>query len=338
MTKEQRAQGLQVERWRLLNRVEEARDDERAYDEYILTMTHLLALDPADFDPGKFKIEDLIPKKSMGELNSIRDLQHYVTGPAPSLVVSEDGSLDWEKSFRTIDYFSALASLSVRNNVQKDVGPRPVDFIAVAAAPDKIWLYRDADHQAVIETREGRLRYTPVAHLTQDRGGELHYDTIAWIPGLPLEIFEDPALDAPNRDSWLSDWHTESEWFQAVHRTRYSNGIVGIVEQLLYDCPLGDPYRERRRALRRTDLLVFANDHWNFNVRGFNPGGNHGSFLQISTHSVLMFAGGKETGIPRGQHVKTPYDSLSLVPTILTLMGMPEPALPGPVIKEVVHQ
>jgi hypothetical protein len=182
------------------------------------------------------------------------------------------------------------------------------------------------------------LRYTPVAHLTQDPWGELRYDTIAWTPGLPLEIFEDPALDATNRESWQSDWHTESEWFQAVHRTRYSNGIIGLVEQLLNECPASDPYRDRRRGLRRTDLLVFANDHWNFNVRGFNPGGNHGSFLQISTHSVLMFAGGKDTGIPRSLQVKTPYDSLSLVPTILTLMGMPEPSLPGPVIKEVVHQ
>jgi hypothetical protein len=60
-------------------------------------------------------------------------------------------------------------------------------------------------------------------------------------------------------------------------------------------------------------------------VRGFNPG----SFLQISAHSVLMFAGGKDTGIPRGLHVKTPYDSLSLVPTILTLMGNARFHAPG---------
>ena len=88
--------------------------------------------------------------------------------------------------------------------------------------------------------------------------------------------------------------------------------------------------------MRRTDLLVFSNNHWNFNVRGFNPGGNHGSLLEISTHSVLMFAGGKYTAIPRGLHVKTSYDSLSLVPTILTLLGTPDPTLPGPVIKELL--
>jgi hypothetical protein len=42
-----------------------------------------------------------------------------------------------------------------------------------------------------------------------------------------------------------------------------------------------------------------------------------------------MFAGGKDTGIPRGLHVKTPYDSLSLVPTILTLMGNARFHAPG---------
>jgi hypothetical protein len=337
LTHQQVVQGLQTERWRIQNRVGEAKQDERAYLQYIATMTRLLALDPADFDPGKFKIEDLIPRKSMGELNSIHDLQHYVIGPAPGgLVAAADGSLDWEKSFRTVDYFSALTALRVRNNVQKGVGPRPVDFIAVAASPDKVFLFRDADHEALIESQSGQIRYTPVAHLTQDLSGELHYDKIPWTPGLPLEIFEDPLLDVPQ--SWLDDWHSEFEWFQAVHRTQYSNGIIGVLEQLLDECPSSDPYRDRRRALRRTDLLVFSNDHWNFNVRGFNPGGNHGSFLQLSTHSVLMFAGGKDTGIPRGLHVKTPYDSLSLVPTILNLMAIPDPTLPGPVIKEVLQQ
>ncbi len=194
-------------------------------------------------------------------------MQHYVTGAAPAgLVVAADGSLDMEKSLRRVDYFSALTSLRVRNNVQKGVGSNPVDFIAVAAGADKVWLYRDADHQAFIEKRGDQIRYAPVGR---------------WCDGLPLEIFEDPLLDVPDRESWLNEWHSESEWFRTVHRTRYSNGIIGVLEQLLNEVPPGDPYRDLRRRLRRADLLVFSNDHWNFNVRGFNPGGNHGSFLQI---------------------------------------------------------
>ncbi|MGH9648785.1 MAG: hypothetical protein ACRD4E_18440, partial [Bryobacteraceae bacterium] len=63
----------------------------------------------------------------------------------------------------------------------------------------------------------------------------------------------------------------------------------------------------------------------------------HGSFFRISTHSVLLFAGGKDTRIPAGLRVETPYDSLSFVPTILSLMGRPEADLPGPVIRELVE-
>ena len=70
------------------------------------------------------------------------------------------------------------------------------------------------------------------------------------------------------------------------------------------------------------DFLVFANDHWNFNVRNFNPGGNHGSFLRISTHSVWMMAG---AGIAAGKQVEVPCDSLNFASTILKLMGHPAP-------------
>ncbi|HEV8145852.1 MAG TPA: hypothetical protein VGP79_05710, partial [Bryobacteraceae bacterium] len=123
-------------------------------------------------------------------------------------------------------------------------------------------------------------------------------------------------------------------WLNAVHRTKYSNGIIGVVEAMLTGPREGDRFENRKRRLRLPDFVIFARDHWNFNVRGFNPGGNHGSFLRVSTHSVLMLAGGAATGVPRGARVATPYDSLSFVPTILSLMGMPDASLPGPVIVE----
>jgi arylsulfatase A-like enzyme len=92
--------------------------------------------------------------------------------------------------------------------------------------------------------------------------------------------------------------------------------------------------------LAEPDFLLFASDHWNFNVRGFNPGGNHGSMLRMSTHSVLMLAGGLESGIPRDRVVEEPYDSLSFVPTLLELTGMNEDArkLPGRPITELLSK
>jgi hypothetical protein len=342
LTKEDRANGAELDHWRQVDRLDEWKLEERTYSAYVATMNRLLGLNPADFDPGKFNMEDLIPKKSLGEPNSLGDLQRYVAGPAPGgLVAAADGSLDWEQSFRHIDYFPALSGISVRNNVQKGVGARPVDFIAVAVK-DSIWLWRDPQRQALIETRHNaagalELRYRPVAHLKQDESGELNFDAAAWGAGLPLELFEDPLLNLPEagRAQWLSEWHQEHEWLKAVHRTKYSNAMIGLVEQMSIE-PVPSRFDERKRELRRADMLVVANDHWNFNVRGFNPGGNHGSFLRISTHSVLLAAGGEQTGIPSGLRVETPYDSLSFVPTILTLMGKPEASLPGPVIAEMV--
>jgi hypothetical protein len=349
-SKAQRDMGLDKEARRAMDRLDRWKSEARADTEYLAARRRLLALAPADFDPGKFKIEELIPSKSLGDLNSIHDLQHYVVGPGhEGLVLAADGSLDIAKSFRTIDYFAALSAITVRNNVQKNLAPQPVDFIAVRVPrealqralgreetqtlEDGIWLWRGADRQALLLTRHTaggqlELRYLPVANLMEDRDGELHFDRCEWAAGFPLELFEDQEVVAPGGDvrAWLGEWHDERAWLNAVHRSKYSNGIIGLIEQLL------DPPRLRRL---RTDLLVFANDHWNFNVRGFNPGGNHGSLLRASTHSVLLIAGGKDTGLPKGLRIETPYDSLSFVPTILSLMGKAEPALPGSVIEEL---
>jgi hypothetical protein len=304
----------------------------------VKTIAKLLNRD--DFDPATATLEEEVPQRSLGRLNSIQDLQHYAVGPAAGgLVIAPDGLIDLELSFRHVDYFSALSSLTVKNTVQPGLAKQPVDFIAMRAGASgenaqRIWLWRGPEKQVLLETRRSEgvpatldIRYRPIAHLRERAAGDLQFDDVELFAGLPLELYEDPALELPagaDRREWLTGWHNEREWFRAVHKTRYSNGIIGLTEQLLG----GDEDL-------RTDLLVFANDHWNFNVRGFNPGGNHGALLRSSTHSVLMFAGGKDTGLPRGIHVATPYDSLSLVPTVLQLMGKPEAELPGPVIEEL---
>jgi hypothetical protein len=209
--------------------------------------------------------------------------------------------------------------------------------------PDVIWVSSGRDQQALILSREDRngqlsFRYLPIKNLIQDENGRLHFEATPWRAGLPLEMLEDDQLQVPgsNREAWLSEWHTDLDWLRALHRTHYSNGLIGLHEELArhvvgrlaVDEP-GLPPDERllRRFLRRqranveTDMLVVANDHWNFDVRGFNPGGNHGSLFRISTHSTFMLAGGDHTGIPRATVIEEPYDSLSFVPTVLALTG-----------------
>ncbi len=350
-TDEEMAQGLNQEANRAARFLDTWKTERAAYGAYAGAITRLLGLTPADFDPGKFKMTELIPARSLGPLNSLWDLQNYVTGPAAGgLVLKDDGSLDWERSFDRIDYFPALSALRVRNNVQADVAPKPVDFIATRisrealeealAAEDlpeqgAVWVWEDSEHQALILARAGELRYLPIANLRAAADGSVTFERRDWAAGFPLRLFEDPLLEVPR--AWLDGWHPEREWLEATHRTRYSNGVIGLTEQLLDLRPLAeDPYLARQQRLRRTDLLVFANDHWNFNVRGFNPGGNHGSLLRVSTQSVWMIAGGSQTGLPRGIQIETPYDSLSFAPTLLKLLGRPEPDLPGPVVEELL--
>ena len=210
---------------------------------------------------------------------------------------NERAAIQFLPGAKNMNYPEALTKIRVRNVVQPGLGVAPVDFVAARRPDGSVLLYGDADHQAVLEMRGGMLRYAPVS--------------CAPGPGYPLRLYEEGA--------WLEGWHSEEEWFAAIYKTKYSNGLIGLAEYFR-PCALAH-CREVE-----TDLLVFAADHWNFNVRGFNPGGNHGSFLRASTHSVFMMAG---AGVPAGLSVDRPYDSLSFVPTMLPLVGRDDAGLSG---------
>lgn len=363
-TQQQRDEGLDKASRRLTVQLDAWREQERTYSAYVHALSKLLTLEPDDFDRKKIAASDLIPRRVMGDFNSVYDLQNYVAGPAVGgLVLAPDGSLDFARSFERVDYPPILASLSVRNNVQQAVGSHPIDFLAMpipkaafdfapAEAPtgDPIWLYASEEKQALILARGGELRYMPIRELRQDSdGGAVYYQPAEFAPGFPLHLFEDENLAVGgDRKAWLNSWHSELDWLRATHRTTYSDAITSLHEQFLppllprhtdtADAALVAHFARLRRRLAEPDFLIFANDHWNFNVRNFNPGGNHGSFLRASTHAILLFAGGADTGIPRHLQVEEPYDSLSFVPTILDLMGMQADAanLPGRPIEELL--
>jgi hypothetical protein len=195
------------------------------------------------------------------------------------------------------------------------------------------------------------LRYVPVSGAVQDRSGELHFSRAEWAVGMPLKLFEDPDLQvACDRSAWLNAWHSEREWLNATHRTRYSNAVIGLDEYFRrwepdsvppacraaadeQDWRLLQRFTMRRRAAVEPDILILANYGWNFNVRNPNPGGNHGSFFRISTHSVFMLAG---VGGPAGLRVERPYDSLNFVPTLQALLLRPVGSYPAPPVIEIV--
>lgn len=394
-TPEEEGKGEDKEALRALALFDSATRDEINYREYLRTLSNLLSLKPETFDAKKFRIEDFIAKGAMGSRNSVYQLQNYVVGLSEEgLQTNQTGEIDFEKSFKRVNYFDLIQSQVVRNNVQPGISNNPVDFIATnipleeisqALQPelksdeDPIWLYGGKDRQAILLTRtdaEGNqsFRYLPVANLRQGPDGKISFEIKNWDDGFPLKIFEDKNLNIPvsNKVAWLSDWHSELEWIRATHKTFYSNAIIGLNEQLdshplpaagvgggggddeqslSEDEKLMRRFRLRQRRLTAADLLLLANNHWNFDVRGFNPGGNHGSFFRVSTNSTLMMAGGVKTSVPRGLTIEEPYDSLSFVPTVLRLMGkvgddnQPVPDLyklgfrkfPGRIIKEATR-
>lgn len=387
-TREQVELGYDDQKKRVFAQLEKWMSQEQDYNEYARSLANLLSLKRAGFTPARLKIDDLIARQAMGERNSIYQLQNYIVGLAPGgFILSPDGTLDAQKSFERVDYFALLQSIAVRNNVQAGVSNRPIDMVVTRISaeqirqllneremsPDVVWVNGGPEKQALIMAREDAqgglsFRYQPIRKLTQDASGRFEFEIVPWQPDLPLRIFEDEQLVVPSgqdRKTWLSEWHTDVEWLHTLHRTQYSNGLIGLYEQvarhtnqrLALDEPDidGDEYLTRRfikrqRDLVETDLLIIANNHWNFDVRGFNPGGNHGSFLRVSTHSTFMLAGGENTHLPRGVVVEGPYDSLSFMPTMLALTGNlrddrnPLPVLwnkgfrrfPGRIVKEIL--
>ena len=167
-------------------------------------------------------------------------------------MLNTDGSLDLARSFLRLDYFATLHGVAVRNNVQRGITNRPVDLIATRLSrdlvlplisernidEDVVWISAGADRQALLLSRgaDGQLslRYLPISNLRQDADGKLQFKVIDWQAGLPLQMFEDPNLAVPgnNRAAWLGEWHTDTEWLEALHRTKYSNGFIGLHEEL----------------------------------------------------------------------------------------------------------
>lgn len=315
--------------------------EHQEYTAYLAHLRALLALHLNPSRPFSGEISKFVPEMSLGDPNTVYDLQHYVVGPGPSgLVLNSSGHLDEKLSFRRVDYFPLFAAQRARNNPQPALSSKPIDFTALRLpasddAEQTYWLYATDDDQLLIRTNaSGSIALQPVSHLAQTADGHVQFTSESWRPGLPLHLFEDPKLKIPDgagRAAWLSDWHSEREWLEATHLCKYSDGVIGVTEELspvaanVPGTPGLNPillrYERRRRELVQPDIEIFASDHWNFNVRNFNPGGNHGSFFRISTHSVWMLAG---ADVPT-QVIAEPYDSLNFASTVLSLLGRPIP-------------
>ena len=245
--------------------------DERGYREYARSTHRLLDLKESDLEPGRIHIETLIPKGVMGEPNSLYQLQNYVVGLSRNgIVLTAGGSLDLDGTFQRVNYFTTLA----RRACEK---PRPArrwnradrfcrgacacgcfGIVALARGSAGLrWqsLFSRMSNMRLLllsQFREGTLwlRYSAGSQPGAGCGGN---DSTSrprrGADGFSLRLFEDPELRVSGKEStratWLNQWHTEREWFEAIHRTRYSNGVVGLYEcfQRSQPASIPEPFR-----------------------------------------------------------------------------------------------
>lgn len=234
-TDEQRGQGDDKVARRASDELQALEHEHAGYTAFLAHLRALLGLQIDTERPFRRKISELMPELTLGDSNSVYDLQNYICGPSASgLVVNADGRLDEKRSFRFVDYFSLLAEQRARNNPQPALSPRPIDFTAMrlATSDPSYWLYADEEKQLLIQVNgAGEISVKPIQRLTQDESGKLTWVPQDWRAVLPLHLFEDPELLLPqeaDRAAWLSGWHSESEWLKAIHMCQYSNGVISL--------------------------------------------------------------------------------------------------------------
>lgn len=135
-TPDEIARGLDKEARRTAALASISVEEEADYRKYSATLNNLLSLKREFFYPRGMRIGDLIAPESMGDSNSIHELQNYAVGlGAEGLVLGPNDDIDLDKSFMRVNYFDLLHSQKVRSNVQPGVSSRPVDFVAVRIPP-----------------------------------------------------------------------------------------------------------------------------------------------------------------------------------------------------------
>ena len=219
--------------------------------------------------------------------------------------------------------------------------------VDLAAAWTRAFLvYADSDRQLLMLYRmkgETVLAVTliPIANLAVDSAtGACAFEQASWRPGLPFALFEDPYLDTSGleRAAWLSAPHSIAEWRDAAHRTAEGLAVAGLTEvystayRQTFDELIAratDPdarlllrFERRRRDGVATDLFLHASPMWNFDLKDFNAGGNHGGFARESMHTVFWMRGGPATRLKVGPAViDRPYDGLDVAPTLFEVAG-----------------
>jgi arylsulfatase A-like enzyme len=232
--------------------------------------------------------------------NRLYDLTHYQLRPSQP----------------SVNLLESLAAF--RGPEAQADDPAPVDLVLVKLDDHRVFVYRDAQRQALISrlpgvARRPLYRYEPVSRLEQSPDGALHFE--AAVPGQdPLGYLQDPGFRAPGgAAAWLAEPHTDREWLEATADTRYPDAVVGFSTFFAWQPPL-----EGLAALRDPDVVVTAAPGWSFRSDD-GEGTDHGSPLADAARMTLFAAG---PGLSPGT-VQAPQRIVDVLPTILEMVGAP---------------
>lgn len=196
-------------------------------------------------------------------------------------------------------------------------GPAPVDLILLKLDDRRVFVYRDAERQALLSrlpqaSGPSLYRYEPVRHLEQSADGALHFEA-AGPRQDPLGYLQDPGFrpGGGGGAAWCATAHTDREWLEATADTQYPDAVVGISTFFAWQPPL-----EGLAALRDPDLVVTASAGWSFRSDD-GEGTDHGAPLADAMRITLFLAG---PNIRPGVRDR-PQRIVDVLPTVLDMVG-----------------
>lgn len=209
-----------------------------------------------------------------------------------------------------VNLIDAMTAITVADRPQR--ANHPIDLVLAKIDDQSILVASAQRGYAVIDRRkvanDYEYRYRVVGDLKRTDGGGLAYQEVARPRTDPLRLV------GHVRPELIGTWQGERDWLSITIGTPYPDSVVTLTRHLLWQ-----PQIAARETAYAPDLVVTCNPGWQFNT--FNePGTAHGHPFH-ETMQFSFFAAGP--GVRRGAVLADPVRSVDLLPTILTMAGVP---------------
>ncbi len=230
--------------------------------------------------------------------NNLYDLTHYCVAPGYGEVNLVERLLAW--------------NVGDNNLFPEQVSSHPVDQVLVKVDDNRVAVFGQNGRGAIIERKKDRdnnflFRYIPAVEISCSPEGKISYHETSSFD--PFDY-----LEAGIKPDWFTTFHTEREWLERTKYLSYPDAVVAVANQMFWDGKMA--LRERRES---PDMIICANRGWAFKEPD-KAGGSHGYLHADSIRMPFLVTG---PNARKGLIVDDPVRSADIVPTVLTLVGIP---------------